>query len=155
MTPEFNAPVTSVSLDRQELSMPLSTANPQLKVLVDRYIDLNTPKPSLGAERRVLQAVMRIMNKSDPVIEDVADLLNMHPRTLQRRLASEGATFEGVRDNARRRLAEIYLANDVVPLAQVAQLLGYANQSVLTRSCQRWFGKTPLAMRQQFTAVGR
>ena len=88
-------------------------------------------------------------------LEDVADLLNMHPRTLQRRLTSEGTTFERVRDDARRRLAEIYLANDVVPLAHVAQLLGYASQSVLTRSCLRWFGKTPLAMRQQVTGRER
>ena len=88
-------------------------------------------------------------------IEDVANMLHMHPRTLQRRLTTEGTTFEKVRDDVRRRMAEIYLANEVVPLAHVAHLLGYANQSVLTRSCLRWFGKTPLAMRQQVTGRGR
>mgnify|MGYP003507391567 CR=1 FL=1 len=41
-----------------------------------------------------------------------------------------------------------------MPLAHVAFLLGYANQSVLTRSCLRWFGKTPLAMRDELNAAG-
>ncbi|MGH8431573.1 MAG: helix-turn-helix domain-containing protein [Solimonas sp.] len=79
----------------------------------------------------------------------------MHPRTLQRRLTEEGATFEKVRDEVRKDMAETYLANQLVPLAHVAHLLGYANQSVLTRSCLRWFGRTPLAMRQQIAGRGR
>jgi AraC-like DNA-binding protein len=95
------------------------------------------------------------MRHGNAAIEDVANMLNMHPRTLQRRLMQEGTTFEKVRDDVRKRMAEIYLANEIVPLAQVAHLLGYANQSVLTRSCLRWFGKTPLAMRQQVTGRGR
>ena len=155
LTPEFDAPVVSVSIDRRELTTPLKTANPQLQAIVERYIELNTPKPGPDTERRVHQAVAQIMRNANATIEDVAGMMNMHPRTLQRRLTAEGTTFEKVRDEVRRRMAEIYLANEVVPLAHVAHLLGYANQSVLTRSCLRWFGKTPLAMRQQVTGRGR
>jgi len=33
-------------------------------------------------------------------------------------------------------------------LTEVATLLGYSESSVLTRSCQRWFGCTPLTLRR-------
>jgi AraC-like DNA-binding protein len=89
------------------------------------------------------------MRHDNASVQDVALMLNVHPRTLQRRLTEEGTTFEKMRDDVRREMAQAHLANDVVPLAQVAHILGYANQSVLTRSCLRWFGKTPLQVRQQ------
>jgi len=153
MTPEFNAPVTSVCIDRRELAMPLRTANPQLQAIIERYLELNMPTGGPDIGRRVHQAVSQIMRHGNASVEDVSDMLHMHPRTLQRRLTAEGTTFERIRDDVRRQMAEIYLANDVVPLAHVAHLLGYANQSVLTRSCLRWFGRTPLAMRQHVTAA--
>jgi AraC-like DNA-binding protein len=155
LTPEFGAPVTSIYIDRRELATPIKAAHPQLKALVERYIELNTPEPFPDASRRVKHAVARVMRHGNASVEDVALMLHMHPRTLQRRLTEEGTTFEKVRDSVRKEMAQAYLANHLVPLAQVAHLLGYANQSVLTRSCLRWFGKTPLAMRQQITARGR
>ena len=155
LKPEFGAPVSAVCMNRHELALPLQTANPALESIVERYLELTAPAPGLDIGRRVHQAIAQIMRHGNATVEDVASMLNMHPRTLQRRLTAEGTTFERARDDVRRRLAEIYLANDVVPLADVAHLLGYANQSVLTRSCLRWFGRTPLAKRQQIMARGR
>ena len=155
LAPEFSAEATSVYIDRRELTMPLKNANQHFHALCERYIELNTPEPGPDIARRVHQAVAQIMRNGNATIEDASNMLHMHPRTLQRRLMAEGTTFEKVRDDVRREMAELYLANDVVPLAHVAQLLGYANQSVLTRSSLRWFGKTPLAMRQQVSDRGR
>ncbi len=147
LMPEFAAPVDCFCMNRRELELPMKNANPQLQTIVERYLELNAPKPGPEIRRRVHQAVARIMRNGAASIEDVGQMLNMHPRTLQRRLMAEGASFEKVRDDVRKNMAEIYLADDLVPLAHVAFLLGYANQSVLTRSCLRWFAKTPLAMR--------
>ena len=149
--PEFNAPVTGICMSRRDLALPVTTANPQLHAIVERYLEINAPTPETDVRRRVREAIVQIMRHDNATIEDVAAMLNTHPRTLQRRLTAAGTTFERARDEVRKYMAEIYLANDVVPLAYVAQLLGYANQSVLTRSCVRWFGKTPLAMRQEVT----
>lgn len=88
-------------------------------------------------------------------VDDVSSMLHMRARTLQRRLAEEGTSFEKVCDGVRRHMAEDYLADDTVPLAHVPDLLGYANQSALNRSCARWFGMTPLAVREQAHAHQR
>jgi len=36
-----------------------------------------------------------------------------------------------------------------MPLGQIADLLGFSEQSVLARSCRRWFGVTPKEIRRE------
>jgi AraC-like DNA-binding protein len=44
-------------------------------------------------------------------------------------------------------MARRYLRDTDMTLTHLARELGYAEQSVLTRSCRRWFGSSPLAVR--------
>ena len=78
----------------------------------------------------------------------------MHPRTLQRRLATEGIRCQDVIDRERRAQAVQYLAVSELHLSQIAGLLGYTEQSALNRSCRRWFGKTPRQYRADPAALG-
>jgi AraC-like DNA-binding protein len=72
----------------------------------------------------------------------------MHTRTLQRRLGEQGLFFEDIVDDVRRSRAEEYMRYGVIPLAEIAGLLGYSDQSSLNRSCVRWFGRTPAQLRR-------
>ena len=78
----------------------------------------------------------------------MASQLALHPRTLQRRLAEEGTTFEQVVDDVRRRMTERYLQDTDMSLGHLARELGYGEQSALTRASRRWFGSSPLAYRK-------
>ena len=71
----------------------------------------------------------------------------LHPKTFQRRLTAEGTTFGTLVEQARRELADHYLRETDLELTQIARELGYAEQSVLSRSCRRWFGEPPAARR--------
>ena len=147
--PDFDEEMSAAVLTQAELNFPLKSANSQLKSIVERYLDAHAPHEEHPIERRVHQALARLIRSEGRVsIEDVADMMRMHPRTLQRRLKECGASFERIRDTVRREQAEAYLADPRIPIAHVALLLGYANQAVLTRSTSRWFGKTPLAFRR-------
>lgn len=77
----------------------------------------------------------------------VAKLLGLTPRTMQRRLEAEGVSFSDILEQVRRRLARYWLTETDVPLAHVADILGLADQSVLSRSCLRWFGHSPRSIR--------
>lgn len=72
----------------------------------------------------------------------------MHPRTLQRRLAAEGQTFESILDDVRRRTALEVIVETDLPLCHVAALVGLAEQATLTRAVRRWCGLTPSALRR-------
>jgi AraC-like DNA-binding protein len=100
----------------------------------------------------VRQAIESLLGISPCSQREVARTLYMHPRTLHRRLQLEGTTFEEIKGEARRDLAQRYLAQPDLPLSQVTALLGYSEQSALGRSCRRWFNTTPREMRARLSS---
>ncbi|MFD7842608.1 AraC family transcriptional regulator [Nocardia sp. NPDC059764] len=97
---------------------------------------------------RVRTALQKLLGTATPEIDTVAQLLTVHPRTLQRRLTAEGTSFTTILDEVRCAEARRYLTTTDMPMSQVASLLGLAEQSVFTRCCQRWWGATPTAVRK-------
>jgi len=71
----------------------------------------------------------------------------MSGRTLQRRLSDRGYSFQKVVDEARRELAERLLKGTEYPLAEVAFLTGFSEQSAFNRAFKRWAGQTPRSFR--------
>ncbi|MCL2915916.1 AraC family transcriptional regulator [Shewanella corallii] len=83
-----------------------------------------------------------------PEIESTAAKFSMSVRTLQRRLDDYQLTYREIVDQVRRKNAIRYLENADVEILQVAQLLGFAEQSSFQRAFKRWTDKTPNAFRQ-------
>jgi AraC-like DNA-binding protein len=75
--------------------------------------------------------------------DGIARSLNQSASTLQRRLRSEGTTYQGLLDATRRDLALEYLRHGRHSLADVAFLLGFTEHGNFTRAFRRWTGKTP------------
>ena len=78
---------------------------------------------------------------------ETASALGLSTRTLQRRLAIAGRSFEAMLDEVRRARAEELLANGGWDLAEIAYKLGYSERSAFTRAAIRWFGVPPSGMR--------
>src|SRR5262249_36244427 len=78
----------------------------------------------------------------------IAAQLNLHPKALQRRLANEGENFGELVDDVRRGIAQRYLRDTDMTLSHLTHELAYSEQSVLTRSCGRWFGSGPATYRR-------
>ena len=69
--------------------------------------------------------------------------LNLSARTLQRRLAEAGVTFQLVLKEARRELARHYLLQSSLELNETAYLLGYENANSFFRAFHHWEGTSP------------
>ena len=93
--------------------------------------------------------VRQLLPTGAATLDVVADQFSLHPKTLQRRLADEDTTFAALVDQVRKDAAERYLRSTRISLTHLARELGYAEQSVLTRSCKRWFGAGPAAYRNR------
>ena len=82
-----------------------------------------------------------------PDLIQVAEAMNMSVSSLQRRLLSEGATFQAVRSELRRDLALLRLSTTDIPLAEIAHELGFADNAAFQRAFKSWTGTAPGAYR--------
>lgn len=136
-------------LPRTLLSVPINPNHADLRAVAERYISNVIRRFPLDIGRQVQVLAERQLGTSACTIVGIAAQLGLHKRTLQRRLAQQGLYFEEILDGLRRQRAEQYLPHAAIPLAQVAALLGYSEQSAFNRACQRWFGCSPGSMRQR------
>lgn len=130
-------------ITRSLADRPIESADPETRRIAAKYLDSNYLPRSTALSDRVTELVRRLLPTGQCSVDTVAGQLAMHPRSLQRRLADEGVRCQDLIDTQRRALAAAYLAEPELPFSQIAGLLGYAEQSVLNRSCRRWFGMTP------------
>ena len=105
-----------------------------------------TPRP---LSRRVLEFVTLALPEGGASRAAVAELMGLSVRTLQRRLADEGTTFAAILDEARRRMAQIYVEASGRPLAEVAGQLGFESQAAFNHWHQARFGESPGARRRR------
>ncbi len=83
-----------------------------------------------------------------PDLAAVADALHMAPSTLQRHLAIDGTSFQALKDQLRRDLAIVRLNTSTVPLAALADELGFADSAAFQRAFKSWTGSAPGAYRR-------
>ncbi len=76
-------------------------------------------------------------------IKKIAADLGTSERTLNRRLAEQGISFEQLVDDIRKDLAMSYLNEGNVQLQELAFLLGFSTHASFTSAFKRWTGKTP------------
>jgi len=98
---------------------------------------------------RVRLAIQQQLTGRRPQIEDIADVLHVSSRTIQRRLQDEGSSFQRVLEEARHHLARHYLNNSVLELNEAAYLLGYEDSNSFVRAFRTWEGVPPARWREQ------
>jgi AraC-like DNA-binding protein len=149
----FGAPVffacaaNAIIVSTATMKTCLSERSEQLRQLATNYLDVQFPTPDGLVATRVETAIRRTLGTDSCNRTTVARAMAIHPRTLQRRLEHEGESFDQIRDRVRREKAEYYLRQTNAPLSQVAGIIGYSEQSILSRSCRRWFGQPPRKVR--------
>ncbi len=79
----------------------------------------------------------------------IARALAMSSRTLQRRLAAEGVSYDGLLDGVRKETAGRYLRESALAAAEVAYLVGFAEATAFHRAFRRWYGVSPGTYRRE------
>lgn len=141
-------------LSTADLALPLSGRNAALATLHERLAEQRLDALH-GARTSHLVRELIAARVAGPDLsrERIAASLHISSRTLQRRLEDEGTSFQQLRDDTRRELAQRYLREPVSSsLSRVAELLGFEDQSNLFRACKRWFGESPGQYRARFGA---
>ena len=100
-----------------------------------------------GADDLDIADAIDLLAGSDISLTNVARQCGVSLRGLQRHFRSHGQPRPAFwRMLGRARRAAIALGSDV-PLVDVADIYGYADQAHMTRAFRRWFGATPASIR--------
>lgn len=110
------------------------------------------PPVARGAEEaELLLALKRLIEALAPTgdlsLVRVAQRLGLSPRSLQRRLAGAGASFESQVEAWRRDEARRLLTETAIPVASLARALGYGDPSHFIRAFRRWEDASPRTWR--------
>jgi AraC-like DNA-binding protein len=144
----WNAEYCGFDLRTADLERGRPNTDRELRRIITRYLEDTASTAEEGLAPQVRLLITKMLPTGHSTQANVSAYLGYHTRTVQRRLAAEGTSFEALLDDVRRERARHYLVNTTLPLGEIAAMLGYSQQSCLTRSTKRWFGASPREFRR-------
>lgn len=141
----FTAQDNGLLFDRADLAMPLIQANApmreHLRGLADSLLE------RLGQQSLAVRVQQQLRAQPRWGKERVAEQLELSGRHLNRKLAEEGTSFKLLRDQVLYQMAE-QLLRESPRLVEVAERLGFSDESAFAKAFRRWSGTTPGQFRQ-------
>jgi AraC-like DNA-binding protein len=152
VNPEFGAACNMAVFDAALLAMPVPNADITLYPVLQQHAERLLRERALlehSIAARVQAAIIRNLAHDRVRLAQVAGELGLSARSLQRKLADAGTSYQAQLDGARHRLAMDYLRQDGLALADIAFLLGFREQSAFTHAFREWSGMNPGAWRDR------
>ena len=141
----FDQPQTVLVVSKNELDVPIEAADETVAGYLDTLAE--RIKTRLGWDQdfasRVRRAIWSELSGGNPTRRNVAHRLGLGVASLYRQLRREDTTFEAVRDDLRKELANELLGSRRLAIEEIAFLLGYAEASTFSRAFRRWEGISP------------
>ena len=147
----FDQPMVELIFPAHISDLPITQHDPVMREMMDAYAEklLRELSQSDGLLGEVRGLMVAAMAAGSVTLDTVADQLAITPRTLQRRLSDQAQTFKGLLDEVRKGLALSYIAQPFIDLAELAYLLGFADQTAFQRAFKKWTGTSPGKYRKQ------
>ncbi len=141
----FEAGENTLVFSRADLDRPFVTQNAELLAALAPQLDQELSRALASHEigDRVKAILKQQLAGRRPALETVARELRVSSRTLQRRLAEAGASFQQLVQEARRELARHYLLHSTLELNETAYLLGFEDSHSFFRAFHDWEGTPP------------
>jgi AraC-like DNA-binding protein len=152
----FAQPRNEISFKRSLLDVPyIHRDEPVAQLLRHRAEMLLSERGSQALLRQRIVDLVKYQPDLDSLDAGaLAKHLGFGPRTLRRRLASLKVSLFALVEEARCELAREALAG-ATPLKEIANRLGYSEQSAFQRAFKRWTGMTPGQYRAAVPRPGR
>lgn len=145
----FNQEKDQIVFSRKYLNRNLGTVEPGVQQALRIEMDRQLERYAGDIERQVRSLILDTLGSQATTLEYIADLLHLHPRTLQRRLDNVGPGFKALVLEIRMDVARWILANSQMPLTQLAQMLGYSELSAFSKAFKQQHRQSPRAWRIQ------
>ncbi len=144
-------PDAAVEFAAEDAAAPFLTARAGMWSFFEPELRRRLAEVEAGATTTVVAraALLELLPSGRASVLAVAARIGVSARTLQRRLADEGTSFQQVLDGTREELARHYLGTTSMAGAEISFLLGFEEPSSFVRAFHDWTGVTPEQMRNQ------
>lgn len=136
---------------REALNRPLSLAHAGLLSAFEAQAEvmLEHVQRTEGIRGRVRQLLLARLGRDLWSVSDLAAELSVSPATLRARLRAEGTSYGEILQQVRFDMAEEFLTDRQVGIAEVSARLGFSQVSAFYRAFRRWLpGTTPREFRR-------
>jgi AraC-like DNA-binding protein len=151
----FSQPATSIGFPASMLRVAMSrrpTVTPIGQFDLERWHATAPAGDFLGS---IEQVIATLSSPDYPRIDAVARAIGTGIRTLQRRLAEAGSSYERVLTRARLGTAAHLLSNTNATVLDIALDVGYSDHAHFTRAFRRWTGMPPRDFRKHAATLAR
>jgi AraC-like DNA-binding protein len=134
-----------MTLRREVLALPMRRRDPLLREFLERQADdvIARLPARTGLAHDVHRVLAGTVAAGGARMATLARELGMSERTLQRRLAREGVSYQDLVDDVRKDAAARYLGGSPLAIGEIAYLLGYSEPAAFHRAFKRWYSVTP------------
>lgn len=156
----FSEPINALWFERSLLDQPLRGAFPALHQEAARRVEERVAAQadavlqvrSDAAAALVRQIEQLLLTRSHLLgqgIQALACEINIHARTLQRRLREVGESHSTILARVRYQLARNWLQDSRLSIELISERLGFTDRRSFTQAFARWSGLTPSQFRRQ------
>jgi AraC-like DNA-binding protein len=115
--------------------------------LLHQHLEKEANRLHEGRETNFVVEVRALLRKAilsgQCTVNDIANQLCLHERSLNRRLHDKGTSFRREFENVRHELARQLLSETDMSITRISTTLNYADASAFNRAFKRWTGDTP------------
>ena len=150
--PAFGQNINAIVVSRKDFDKKIVRSDERSKLIMQRFLD------ELERQRRnnfagIVESLVRpLLSSGQATTSNVAMLLSLTPRTLQRRLADEGTTFRRILAQTRLEIFRDYMPSKM-SLIEFAPLLGLSEASAVSRFIKLQTGSSARSSRKRGKAV--
>ena len=150
---EFEAGALEWHIDNETLDQACASANPVNAGIFEAMCAqlVQGQGTGTGLARRIRMLCLETCDA--PSAAEMAERVNMSVRSMFRRLAAEGTSYQLIIDDVRRGLAMEQLRNRSRSIEEVSRLLGFTEASNFSKVFKRWTGLTPGEYRDSLCSV--
>lgn len=126
------------------LESPCPNANPVTAKICQQVCDLVlTEGPGESELAHKIRTACLNSPRHFPTAAEFASESGLSLRTLHRRLAEDGLSYQSIVDGIRRSLATELLQNTHMAISQVAERVGFADAISFRKAFKKWTGRSP------------
>lgn len=145
----FDASHNSLVLSDRVLATPTKLGDEGISAFLLAELDqLRRRRPDRPLDDQVYTAVTDALPDGLPRRAQIARRLGMSERTMLRRLAEHGETYQSIARRAQLEAAEALVTEGTASFGEIAFLTGFSDQSAFSRAFKGYTGVTPMAFRE-------